>query len=457
MTAMSTDVSLLMTRTVAQQTLDVLGLSMTPEALLGTVTPVPTGSPEILQVTMSGPSDAEAVHRLAVLSSTYLAFRYTKLSAQSQALITGFKKQLDELTARLNKDDAKLQALETGGESATDRGRDLIAERSRLTEQINNLEGRIQQAQQQQSAIRLASMPIDPPVPATHGRLRGTALALASGLIGGVALGLGSIVLPAILSDRLWLRVEVASALEAAVPLSVRRLAPLRGPLCRLSFLPPVRKREARRALDRRLLAGVAKHALPEAGRRQSLALLGLDNSHDLRFGAVEAARLLRSEGRPAILIDLTSDGGLAAAVERLALSGDDKPEVFRPNVVPSLAKGPADLEIADWDDVALAKVRTGTALILADLDPAVGVDHLVAWTDRVVVAVTAGRSSVELVRTAGDLVRSADLQLQCAVLLNAARDDTSSGLLAHAAANPGDPRSRSAPPDDPTQRFVLP
>ena len=102
---------------------------------------------------------------------------------------------------------------------------------------------------------------------------------------------------------------------------------------------------------------------------------------------------------------------------------------MFRPSVVPSLTRGPAALEAADWDDVAVAKARNGVTLILADLDPAVGVDHLAAWSDDVVVAVTAGASSVELVRTAGDLIRSVGLHLRAGVLLHAVRDDKSSGM----------------------------
>jgi len=103
---------------------------------------------------------------------------------------------------------------------------------------------------------------------------------------------------------------------------------------------------------------------------------------------------------------------------------------VFRPDVVPSLTRGPSDLQAADWDDVAVAKARSGPTLVIADFDPAVGVDHLTAWSDRVVVAVTSGRSSVELVRTAGELVRVAGLELEHAVLLRAPRDDISSGYM---------------------------
>ena len=72
---------------------------------------------------------------------------------------------------------------------------------------------------------------------------------------------------------------------------------------------------------------------------------------------------------------------------------------------------------------------RNDVTLVLADLDPSVGADHLKAWTDRVIVAVTAGRSSAERVRTAAELVRTAGLDLRVAVLLRTERTDDSSGV----------------------------
>jgi hypothetical protein len=256
-------------------------------------------------------------------------------------------------------------------------------------------------------------------------------LVLASGLIAGLALGLGLTVLQAILSDRLWLRTEVASALETTVPLSVRRLAPPRlRLLTSLSFLPWVRARLSRRSADRQLMAHAIAKAVPEPGRRQSLAILCLDNSRDMRFGVVAAASELRRRGVGSTIIDLTASGRVQKAVENgIKTAPQERPEVFRPHVVPSLTKGPSDLETADWDDVAVAKAKNGVTLVVADFDPAVGVDYLTAWSDRVIVAITAGRSSVELVRTTGDLVRVAGLHLQHAVLLGARRDDISSGF----------------------------
>jgi hypothetical protein len=56
-------------------------------------------------------------------------------------------------------------------------------------------------------------------------------------------------------------------------------------------------------------------------------------------------------------------------------------------------------------------------------------VDHLVAWSNVVLISATAGRSGVELVRTAAQLVRTARLRLHGAVLLGGAVDDVSTGV----------------------------
>jgi len=196
-------------------------------------------------------------------------------------------------------------------------------------------------------------------------------------------------------------------------------------------LLPGIRGRLSRRSVDRQLMAHAIAGAVPGPGRRQSLAVLCLGNSRDMRFGVVAAAAELRRRGVASTIIDLTVSGRVAAAVGRVTATGsEERPEVFRPSVVPSLTRGPSELETANWDDVALAKAKNGATLVIADFDPAVGVDHLTAWTDRAIVAVTAGQSSVELVRTTGELVRVAGLHLQHAVLLRARGDDITSGFV---------------------------
>jgi len=428
---MATDMTLLTSRVVAQKTTEALGLAMAPEDFLTSVHVVPSKSSDLLQLTMTGPTAAEAARRLGRFSQEYLAYRADAVLSQSSVLKKNYEAQIAELQAQVEELDARIQALQAGGRTPTEALGDAYGRRQKLTDQISVLQGQQQDVAFQQNTIKLASRVIDPPAPVPAGGRRHIALVLASGLIAGLALGLGLTVLQALLSDRLWLRGEVGSALKTRIPLSVRTLAPppLRW-LGALSFLPRIGTRRARRAVDRQLMAHALAKAVPEPGRRQSLAVLCLGNSDDMRYGVVAAAVELRRHGVASTIIDLTVRGRVHRALSKVVnKAAEERPDVFRPSVVPSLTKGPSDLEAADWDDVALAKAKNGVTLVLADADPAVGVDHLTTWSDRVVVAVTAGRSSVELVRTTGELVRAAGLHLQHAVLLGTRDDDISSGF----------------------------
>ena len=428
--ANATDISLLTTRTVAERTISALGLSMTPQQLLGTVTPVSTGSAEVLQLTMTGPDTAEAVRRLDAFSKAYLQFRGDQLGAQADILISGYEKRIKDLNTKVEAATAQIKQLAAEGQSETDTISDAVTNRSRLTSQVSDLEQQVQQAKVQRDSVVEASRVIDPAASVRVSHIKRPALILLTGLIGGLALGLVVVILQALLSDRLWLRIEVASALDTRVPLSVRRVAPLSWFWRPLGFLPRVKRLRRARWAERQRMADVLVQAVPGPGRRQALVLLCLGNAEEVRFGVLTAASALERSGVGVLVVDLTNDGVVQPALRRLSdLSARERPHVFRPSVVPSLTRGPADLEAADWDDVAVAKARNGVTLVLADLDPAVGVDHLAAWSDDVVVAVTAGASSVELVRTAGDLIRSVGLRLRGAVLLHAVRDDVSSGV----------------------------
>src|SRR4051812_30042033 len=85
--ASATDVTLLTTHAVAEQAVQALGLSLSPEALIKSVTPVSTGSSQVLQVTMTGPTDAEAVRRLSIFSAVYLRFRAAQVNRESSVQI----------------------------------------------------------------------------------------------------------------------------------------------------------------------------------------------------------------------------------------------------------------------------------------------------------------------------------------------------------------------------------
>lgn len=443
--AMDTDVSLATTRTVAEHTIAALGLSMEPESIQKSVTAVPTTS-DVLVVTLSGPSDAEAVRRLSAFVTAYLDFRSTQVSAQSDVLIQGYNDRIGVLQAQVTELSNRIATLAATGGTATDRLSDAVGQRAQIAAQISGLQQSAQDETLRRNAVVSTSRVIDPAAAVRGGGKTGLALALASGLIGGAALGFGTVVLQAILSDRLRLRVEVASALEVPVPVSVGRITPLARPLRWLRFLPWIKPRAARRDRDLQRMVQAIEKALPEPGRRQRLALVCLDNADEVRLGVAAAAAAMQLRGRTVYLVDLTEAGGLDSTVARLMRgSQEGRPTVFRPTMIPTLAKGPTDIASAGPDeDQTLAMGMTGVCLVLADLDPGVGADHLTAWTERAVVVVTGGRSGVERVRTAGDLVRSAGLDFRSAVLIRAEGDDASSGM-APTAGDDGTARWRPA------------
>jgi len=427
--AIDTDISLLTTRTVAERTIKALGLSVRPDDLLRTVTPVPTGSAEVLQVTMTGPDQAEAVRRLAAYTQQYLDFRADEVSAQSDVLIAGYNDQITQLQSQVRAVAQRIRTLAVTGDSPTERLADAITERSNLNNQISQLQSLTQAQSLRRNSIVLASRVIDPAAPTKSSALRRDVLVLASGLLGGIAAGLGFVIVQAVVSDRLRLRVEVASALQTTVPFSVGHVSPLPRRSRRLAFLSPVRARAETRSADRHRVAQAIRVAVPSGDRRPSLAVLCLGNSDEMRYAVAEAAAGLQGTGSEVTVIDLSGSRGVSAALDELALDGDNRPVVLRLTMTPW---SPADVPVSAWDETSEMGDRVHrVTLILADLDVASGVDHLTQFADRSVVAVTSGESGVELVRTAGEIVRSAGLQLHSAILLNAAADDMSSGLLA--------------------------
>ena len=331
--------------------------------------------------------------------------------------------QVAELTQRID------QLSAAGGAAASELS-DAISQRAQVNGQIERLQQSMQDAALRNTSVTSSSRVIDPAASETGGVKRRIALTLASGLIGGAALGCGIVLFLAITSDRLRRRFDVAAALEVPVAVSVGRIAPISR---RWLWLPRMRARDARVADERQRLARALELELPLPGLWGRLAVACIDNADEVRFAMATAATSLAGRGAPVLLIDLTADGGLDAAFAELRARGTtvDRPTVMRPRGIPALAAKPADLravEHKDEETILPSPDMTDVSLVLADLDPSVGAHHLAAWAERVVIVVTAGHSSAERVRTAAELVRSAGLDLRFAALLRTDAHDESSG-----------------------------
>lgn len=424
--AMATDVSLLKTRTVASKTIADLGLTtMAPEDFLKSVTAVPVSS-ELLSITITAPSDAEAVRRLGALTSVYLEFRGEQLSRQSNLYVDGIHQRIDKLEGEIASLSQRIEQLSEASNSSTSKLSDAVAQRAFIQGRIDTLQQSIEDVTLRTTSVVASSRVIDPAAPEAHAAKRRIALALASGLIGGAAVGCGTVLFLAITSDRLRRRADVAAALETPVPVSVGRLTPLPKGWLRL---PQLRTIESRRTAERQRLAQAIKTELPAPHRSARLAVICIDNAQEVRFAVATAAEELTVEGRSVAVIDLTKQSSLDPAVVPSMVGATQELTVLRPRGVPTLSSAVADLRVVgDNDDVAASRELSDVTLVLADFDPSVGADYLLTWTDRVIIAVTAGRSSAEMVRTAGDLVRSTGLELRMAALLHSERTDDSSG-----------------------------
>ena len=426
--AISTDVSLLTSRTVAGQTIAELELAETPDDFLDGLTVEPVSS-DLVSLTLAAPTEAEAVRRLDILTSIYLAFRAEQLSRQSIVLVEGIENRIAGLQEEEAELSRRIDELSAADGSPSSELSDVITQRARVNEQIGALQRSVEDATLRNTSVVSSSRVIDPAAAETGGGKRRIVLTLVSGLIGGAALGCGLVLFLAITSDRLRRRFDVAAALAVAVPVSVGRIAPLPR---LLRWLPHLRSVDERRANERRLLAHAIEMELPLPGRFGRLAVACVDNADDVRFAVATAALNLMAQETSIVIIDLTEHGALDAAVTKLIPDETiDRPTVLRPRGVPALAGGPADLRVVGHEDEDVGQLSPYTcdiSLVLADLNPSVGADHLATWTDRVVIAVTAGHSSAERVRTAGEIVRTADLDLRFAALLRTDLTDESSG-----------------------------
>jgi hypothetical protein len=423
--AMSTDVGLLRSQAVAAKTIAHLGLTMTPDGFINSVT-VEQVSTDLLSMTLAAPTDEEAVRRLAALTLVYLDFRGEQLSMQSDVLVAATQQRIQNLEAERTALSRRVDQLVEASGSEASKLSETIAQRAYIQSQIDDLHKSIEDANLRSFAVVASSRVIDPAAVAEDGGKRRIVLVLVSGLIGGAALGCGMVLFFAITSDRLRRRSEVAEAVEAPVRVSVRRIAPIPE---RWLWAPHMRTLDGSRADDRHRLAHVVEMELPVPRERGRLAVACTDNADEVRFAVATAAIDLAAEGLCVALVDLTKRGGLDIQLMSSLAASAAQPTVLRPHGMPPELAVAADLRVIGHEQDKTPSLELyDVVLVLADLDPSVGADHLTAWTDRVIFVVTSGRSSAERLRTAADLVRTVGLDLRFVALLHTERTDDSMG-----------------------------
>lgn len=399
--AMATDVRLLKTRTVAQEVGDKLGLEVSPDDLQATILAVPATS-SVLEVDIAGSDAEDAVRRAGVLADTYLSYREEQLTLQSRAVTQGYEERIDALQSQVDDLTQQYDAITASG-TDSDRAADVLTLRGQLLTEITRLQNEIESDSLEANAVTAASHVLDPASLVPQSPLRRAVLSVGSGLVGGLALGLGLVVLYAVTTGRLRSRADVAAAMGLPVAYSAGRLSPRWR-----------RPGERHRAALELLVDGLAS-ALPTRGkRRQRLGLISVDCE---REGAKVIAALARrfAVERSVVAMDLTSRG----LVEKEMAS----PASERADIATEAATGSA-VAVSGPSSELVADV----ILSLASFEIGRGLAHVKSTAPRCVVLVKSGESSAERLRTVAQAARAAGLDIPFVMLVGADSSDASFG-----------------------------
>lgn len=391
----------------------------------------------VLTINVGAPTSAAAVQRASALATTFLQYRAKVARTQAQ-------QQSAQLDQQYNTAQQSLQTLNAQADKIPNPPStpDQQAEYKRLQTQISQQDQIVQYVTATQLAtktytntIASDSYVLDPATALRRSRIKGPGLYFVGGLFAGMVIGMGCVLIAALLSGRLRSRDDVAVALGAPVRLSVGRLRPRRWPLT----LP---RRAAKRRHDMRRVVSYLRRAVPGSSRGPaSLAVVAADDAQVVARIFVSLATSCAAEGKQVVVADLSGGAHLARllkvrdpGIHKVSQNGANLVLVLPPpdDVAPvGPAPGGASPAVPAQADPALVTACSSADLLLtfATLDPAFGGDYLGTWATNVVVVVTAGESTVEKVHSVGEMIRLAGTRLDSVVLIGADKGDESLGV----------------------------
>ncbi len=311
---------------------------------------------------------------------------------------------------------------------------EVLTRRAQVAAQISELEQEIERTRITTGAVIGASGVLDPTSPVVgRSALRTTALDTTAGLIVGASVGVGWVLLAALLSQRVRRREDVALALGTSVRCSVGRLP---GRLPGLAWSGRRRQTALDRLVDalRRGLRVRARDAGPPGPGLGPERCRDRDGGECVR-GRAGAARAPGARRRPD-----------RAGAPRACRAGSVVRR--RPRCGPATARGacaPSGCRCARW--VPPVPRRASRRRACCAREPSARRGRRPRWCSSwstpilpsdsstcppgrtsMVLVVTAGRSTAERLRTTAELVRSAGLGLSFVVMVGADHHDESLG-----------------------------
>jgi len=228
--AMQTDLNILLTRTVAEQTTQALGRGATTAHLtadgLRSDTTAAVVTSTVLSITVSAPTQKLALEETRTLAATYLAFRSRQLNAEANAQISGYHDQIAAAQKQIGVLTQQYDALSNGNANQQTEAADVLSQRSQLSAQVITLQQDVDSTALTADSVTEASHVLDPAAVNDSSEVRRVILAALTGLAGGLAVGTALVLFEALTSTRLRRREEVALAIGAPVRYAARRIRP---------------------------------------------------------------------------------------------------------------------------------------------------------------------------------------------------------------------------------------
>lgn len=392
----------------------------------------------VLQFTVGAPSSGEAVQRAAAIATQFLQYRARYAQTQEQQATAELSQQVSAAQQSVDSATSALEQAQSNGsiQSAITKLEDkqkaavtaLTLARQYQSNSLMTLRSATQ-AMVQGSQVLNAATPMKPSA------LKGTPLYIGGGLVGGLVIGMGIVIIAALMSDRLLRRDDVAEAFGAPVRLSVGSV----GPKGRLSGLSPWRGGDAGR--DMRRVVEHLRHCVPGSSRGPAtFAVVAVDDVPTAAKTVASLAEELAADGRRVLLADVSVSHDLARlldadqpGVSEVAVGGSQvvlavpEPDDVAP-IGPLRSPNPLGGYARPASQLTAASDASDLVLSLVTLEPAFGGDHLATWATDAVAVVTAGKSTATRVQAVGEMIRLSGTRADSAVLLGADKNDESLG-----------------------------
>ncbi|MFH8486843.1 Wzz/FepE/Etk N-terminal domain-containing protein [Streptomyces longisporoflavus] len=353
-TLIRTDVEVLQTTRIADKALKSLKSPVKPEDFLRDYRGTGVTN-NLLQIDVTGDSDADAVARAKALADAFIADHIRRMQAAAKAESKALRDQGDRMRnelARVNKSIGGRTPESDPGSSASMES--LFARRAELTSRIADFDQRAEEARMGAPRIIAGTQIVDDPRAVEHSLPMAVVTNAAIGLVLGLVLGLAVAAVGSVVADRPVLRREIAANLGASVIAELRRV-PRR----------PIRLWQLRRtrAAHERLISTLARTVRDSA---ESVSLLELGCAHSTSVLALDLAKALSEEGPVVIIDDLPAlqragrgqepGGPAVVSADRAATV----PHQMRRLGVGSVAPGTAWTGLQDLGSQTVLVVRAG-------------------------------------------------------------------------------------------------